>query len=157
MRILKALEDFFTEDDWAFGRVENRPILRMGFSGQNGNWTCYAQAREEDEQFLFYAICPLTIPENRRSAVSEYLTRANYGMVVGNFEMDLDDGEVRFKSSVDVQDVELSPALVRNAVYPAALMMDKYLPGLIGILGGKEAKDAIDEIEAEDRVDLTKS
>lgn len=157
MRILKALERFFAEDDWSFSRVENRPILRMGFAGKSGNWTCYAQAREEDEQFLFYAICPLSIPEARRAAVSEYLTRANYGMIIGNFEMDLDDGEVRFKSSVDVQDVELTDVLIRNTVYPAALMMDKYLPGLVAILGGQGPKDAIDDIEAEDRVDLTKS
>jgi hypothetical protein len=157
MRILKALEEFFGADDWAFARVDNRPILRMGFQGKNGNWTCYAQSREEDEQFLFYAICPLAIPEARRTAVAEYLTRANYGMIIGNFEMDFDDGEVRFKSSVDVQGIELVPDLIRNAAYPACLMMDKYLPGLIAILGGVSAQDAIDEVEEEDRVDLTKS
>lgn len=157
MRILKALEEFFGEDDWSYSRVENRPILRMGFQGKSGNWTCYAQSREEDEQFLFYAICPLAIPEARRSAVNEYITRANYGMIIGNFEMDLDDGEVRFKSSLDVQGVELTHDLIRNAAYPACLMMDKYLPGLVAILGGTSAKDAIDDVEVEDRVDLTKS
>lgn len=157
MRILKALEEFFGEDDWAYSRVENRPILRMGFQGKSGNWTCYAQSREEDDQFLFYAICPLAIPESRRSALCEYITRANYGMIIGNFEMDLDDGEVRFKSSLDIQGVELTPDLIRNAAYPACLMLDKYLPGVVAILGGVSAKDAIDDVEAEDRVDLTKS
>ena len=33
----------------------------------------------------------------------KYLTLANYGVVNGNFEMDLSDGEIRYKSYVDAR------------------------------------------------------
>ena len=53
--------------------------------GENGSWTCYAQTREDDQQFLFYALCPIRAPDKKRAAVAEFITRANYGMVIGNF------------------------------------------------------------------------
>ena len=34
--------------------------------------------------------------EIKRQDIAEYLTRANYGMVMGNFEMDYSDGEIRY-------------------------------------------------------------
>jgi len=43
---------------------------------------------------------------------------------VGGFEFDLDDGEVRFKTSLPLGNAAASPE-------PAA--MDRYLPGLIAV------------------------
>jgi len=39
--------------------------------------------------------------------VNEFLTRANYGLNIGNFEMDFQDGEIRFKTAIDVEEVIL--------------------------------------------------
>jgi hypothetical protein len=157
-RIMTTLMAFFDQEDWSYVQVADRPILKLGFTGKNGNWTCYAQVRELDEQFVFYSICPLNVPERKRPAVMEFLTRANYGLVIGNFEMDLDDGEIRYKASLDAESCELSLGMVKNAVYANVLMMDKYLPGILSILGGNvPPAEAIDEIEAEDRRDLSRS
>lgn len=157
-RIMSALMAFFDEEEWSYARVPDRPILKLGYTGKTGNWTCYAQVRELDEQVLFYSICPLTVGPAKRLAVAEYLTRANYGLIIGNFEMDLDDGEIRYKTSLDAENSELTSGMIRNAVYASVLMMDKYLPGILSILGGNvPPKQAIDEIEAEDRADISKS
>jgi hypothetical protein len=40
-----------------------------------------------------------TIPESSREDASEFLVRTNWNLSLGNFEMDLADGEVRFKTS----------------------------------------------------------
>ncbi len=36
--------------------------------------------------------------------MNEFITRANYGLPSGNFEMNYDTGEVRFRTSVFVTD-----------------------------------------------------
>jgi hypothetical protein len=75
--------------------------------------------------------------------------RANYGMIVGNFEIDLDDGEVRYKTSVDVEGVTATRQLIQNLVAPNVITMDRYLPGLLSVaFGGKHPAEAIAEIEA---------
>lgn len=146
--VYDAMVRFFREDDWKFEQVEGKPILRMGFAGDNGKWTCMARAIEDAQQFIFYSIAPANVPEDKRREMAEFITRANYGMRIGNFEMDFSDGELRYKSSIDGEDDRLSAPLVKHMVYPNVLMMDKYLPGILGILyGNKTAQQAIEEIE----------
>jgi len=134
--ILDAATSFFKEDGWSFTQLEDQPVLTMGFQGENGQWSCYAQAREEQAQLLFYSVCPVKTPEDRRMAVAEFLTRANYGMFIGNFELDFGDGEIRYKTSIDVDGDRLSEGLVRPLVYANVLMMDRYLPGFMSVIYG---------------------
>lgn len=146
--ILETAIQFFTEDDWKFSRVEDKPLLSLIAHGRNSNLHCWAEAREEQEQFVFYSVCPIKVPEQKRLAVAEYLTRANYGLVIGNFEMDFSDGEVRYKTSIDVEGDELTPALVKNLVYVNLHTHDRYLPGLMGIIfANLSPQQAISQIE----------
>lgn len=150
MSIFDAMQRFFDEDGWPTRRVEpDGPTLVTGFRGASGNWTCVAVAVEDQQQFLFYSVAPINAPAESHAAVAEYLTRANYGLHVGNFELDYRDGEIRFKTSVDVEGASLVASLVRNLVYLNCLMMDRYLPGLLGVIHAGEAPaDAIAKAEA---------
>lgn len=146
--ILEALEKFFTEDDWNYTQLEGKTILRMGFRGKSGNWTCYAQAREEQKIFIFYSVSSINVPEEKRSTIAEFITRANYGLLNGNFEMDYSDGEVRYKTSIDVENDELTSPLVHNLVYANVWTMDRYFPGVMAVIyGNVPAADAIQQIE----------
>jgi hypothetical protein len=137
--ILDTAISFFQQDEWSFTQLEDQPILRLGFQGENGQWSCYAQAREEHAQLLFYSVCPVNVPEDRRMAVAEFLTWANYGLFIGNFELDMTDGEIRYKTSIDVEGDRLSPALVKPLVYTNVMMMDRYLPGIMSVIYGNVA------------------
>ena len=81
-------------------------------------------------------------------AVAEFITRANFGMIIGNFEFDYSDGEIRYKTSVDLEGVEVQSNLLRNLVYANVLTMDKYFTGLMRVMyGGITPDEAIREIE----------
>jgi hypothetical protein len=109
---------------------------------------CYAIVRVDLEEFLFYAVAPVKVPEDVRIAVAEYVTRANYGLRIGNFELDYSDGEVRYKSSIDFEGQTLTSELIRNAIYPAVHTMDRYLSGLLRVsFGGATPLEAIEEVE----------
>ena len=139
---------FFEEDGWAFNQLGEPPLLQLPFRGENGTWTCLAQSRDDVGQFVFYSLCPVDAPEEQRAAVAEFLTRANYGLILGNFELDYEDGEIRYKTSIDVADDRLSPELIRNLVYTNVLVMDRYLPGIMKVIYGQvPAADAIQEVE----------
>jgi hypothetical protein len=151
MRAFEAVGKFMEEDGWHPQPLDENFVYRAYFVGHNGEVTCFAQVRPDLEQFIFYVVMPVRAPANMRVAVAEYLTRANYGLRIGNFEMDFDDGEVRYKSSLDFEGVELTSGLIRNAIYPAVQTMDRYLPGLLSVIfGGKSAEEAIYAIEEEE-------
>jgi len=95
-----------------------------------------------DRQGTFYA-------GNQKVGVALYLTRANYGLVIGNFELDLDDGEVRLKASIDVEGATLTEALVDHLVIAGAVTTDRYIPGLQAVIDGVSARDAIAAVDRE--------
>ena len=147
-RILDAVKQFLDEDDWPYSLMDERPVYKTGFEGKNGQFTCYAQERAEQQQFVFYSIFPVRVPDNKLAELSEFITRANYGMIIGNFELDYADGEIRYKTSVDVEDVDLVEPLVRHMMYANVLTMDKYFPGLMRVLyAGISPADAVGEVE----------
>jgi hypothetical protein len=147
-QILEEIVSFFTKDDWPYTKIKGEPVLLTAFQGENGKWNCSAKVREEQEQFVFYSICPANAPENKRLAVAEFLTRANSGMIIGNFELDFADGEIRFKTSIDVDGDTLTSALIKRLVYANVTMMDEYLPGIMSVIDGEVSpEDAIAQIE----------
>ncbi len=146
--IFDTVTKFFNDDEWYFMQLGGKPILQMTFQGKNGKWTCYAQVNEEQYLFFFYSVCPVNTPEEKRPVVAEFITRANYGMKIGNFEMDYNDGEVRYKTSVDVENDRLSTVLISNLVYANVWTMDRYLSGLLSVIySDVTPAEAIQKIE----------
>lgn len=52
--------------------------------------------------FVLYLYHPLTVLQPLRLQAAEFITRANYGLPVGNYELDFEDGELRFKIGLPV-------------------------------------------------------
>lgn len=148
MQAFELLSSYLDDDEWFPRRIEGKYAYSMSYSGKNGDLRCYAIVRVDLEEFLFYAVAPVKVPDEVRMAVAEYITRANYGLRIGNFELDYSDGEVRYKSSLDFESQSLTPDLIRNAIYPAVHTMDRYLPGLLRVsFGGATPHEAIEEVE----------
>ncbi|MDJ1174803.1 YbjN domain-containing protein [Roseofilum capinflatum] len=141
-----VVRDFFEQDDWEFIQVESG-LLQLAFQGENGRWRCYARIYEGDKQFLFYSLFPVAVPEGDRRLMAELLTKANYGMILGNFELDFADGELRYKTSIDVEGDRLTVALVRSLVYANVTIMDRYLPAIVAVLEGSSISEALQRVE----------
>ena len=146
--IYDATVQFFKEEEWVFVEIEGKPALSLNYAGKSGTWSCFAKAEEDKDMMLFYSYCPVKVPENKRPLVGDFLTRANYGLLIGNFEMDYNDGEVRYKTSIDVEGDQLSKALVKRLVYDNLAVMDRYLPGVLSVIyGGASPTEAIAQAE----------
>ena len=149
--ISEVMLDFFSEDDWDYYWWEEGETLQLECQVSNGRLTCYAKAINDKQQFVFYSLCPLTASEERKIAIAEFITKVNYGMVIGNFEFDFSDGEIRYKTSLDVEGDRLSHALIKQAVYINVLTMDKYLPALAAVINNELSVDeAIAQVESQE-------
>jgi hypothetical protein len=123
----------------------------MEYEGENGKWRCYAHVIEERQRFVFLSSLANFVPKLMRLEAAEYLTRANFGMEVGNFEMDFSDGTVRYRTSVDIEGGDLTTMMIKNLAYVNIAVMDQYLPGLRKVvIDGIEPEKAIEEVEAEE-------
>ena len=136
--LLSELKRVFAENGWPYSEVGGARVLLAELAGPAGRWDFYAQAVEEKGLVLLYSIAPRRVPEERRLDVSAFLTRANYGLADGNFELDFDDGEVRYKTVLHVHGDELDGLLVKRAVRANGLALETYLP-TIGSLSSSTA------------------
>src|SRR5262249_5359415 len=104
----------------------------------------YAEADEVRDQFLFYSVLPDAVPEDRRVAVAELLTRANAALHIGSFEMTFADGEVRFRASIDVSRATLTPGLIDPLVRASWVLVDQHLPAVRAVVADEQSPaDAI--------------
>lgn len=131
--ILDALRKYLQSQEVPFQDAPELSALRLGFTGENGNWVCLAVADDKRKLARFYSIAPFTIPPARRAAVNEYLARVGFNMPVGGFELDLDDGEVRLKTSLPLGKAKPTQELLAGLVWPNVAAMDRYLAGLVAV------------------------
>jgi len=109
----------------------------------------------EEGRFVFYLEFRERCSEARIGDVVDFITRANFGLTIGNFEMDIETGVIRFKSSIDYQGTPLAAAMVRRAILSAMEAVEIYEPGLVRVLAeGVSARTAIEEVEAQLDSDL---
>ncbi len=133
-RLYDALVMFLQEDDWKFTPLPAETAALMTFNAENASYLCYARVREEHEQVMFYTIYPLRAPAERRSEVAEFVARVNYGLALGNLELDVTDGELRFKVSADVSAAPFTLPLLRSLMQTSIATADRYYPGFTALL-----------------------
>ncbi|MFP4122199.1 MAG: YbjN domain-containing protein [Coleofasciculus sp.] len=146
--IFQVMVSFFQEEKWAFKQLYNS-TLHLLFQGKNGQLNCYARAREAQQQFVFYSLCPVKVSQKKRKQLGEFVCRANFGMIIGNFELDFNTGEIRYKTSIDIKDNFLTEETLKQLVYTNVLTMDQYLPGIEAVISSKTSpEEAITKIES---------
>jgi hypothetical protein len=147
-KAIAAFETFCESNQWRC-EVVDESTLRGVVSGHNAQWPWYVN---EGKSFLvFHGLCPVRVPRGKRPLAAEYLARANYGLLWGNFELDWSDGEVRFKTVLAL-DGQRAPsnAQLEHLAFGNCWALDRYLPGLFAILYGKlTPRQAIKEAEAD--------
>lgn len=140
--------EFFQQEDWTYTVTKNPSILRVACEGKSGKWFCYAKIDEIEQRFAFYSVSPHQASPEKLLNVAEYTSRANYGMTIGNFELDFADGEIRYKTSIDFQDNQPNFGAIAQLVYTNISMMERYLPGILAVIEEDiEPNEAIETIE----------
>lgn len=140
MRITEALVAWFEARGTTVVAISDATFSAPA-QGENGEWILFANAREEQEQVLIHSTLPDAVPADRRVEMALFLTRANFGLVIGSFELDLSDGELRYKTSVDVEGSELTDAMIDRLMTANVATFDQHLPSIRAVLDGASGLD----------------
>jgi hypothetical protein len=135
-RAFEAVVRYFEENDWKFTPRPEEQTLIFGVTGKNGRYQCFAHVGAEHPVVSVHSIAGVRVPEARLSAMAEFLIRANYGLCIGNFAMDFSDGEVRYKTSLDIRDGELTAEMIEVLVHANLSTMDRYFSGMLAVVSG---------------------
>ncbi|SFB38583.1 hypothetical protein SAMN05216249_1307 [Acetitomaculum ruminis DSM 5522] len=80
-----------------------------------------------------------------KASMSEFICRINYGMRIGNFEFDLDNGNIFFKAFANCKGENLpTDEMLKIYIFAPVESFKKYAKGMINIINKKRtAKEAI--------------
>lgn len=92
---------------------------------------------------IAYGLISLKADSESMAQICEYLTRANYGLTIGNFELDHRDGEIRYKVSMNCRDALPGDSALEDLVAIPTAMYNRYGNGLLAVsMGMMSAEDA---------------
>lgn len=106
----------------------------------------------DEEDFQSFFSIPSHVPTNRRGAMAEFIAYVNWGLKYGEFVLDMaGDGELQYHVGVPASVLRGDPNVeVDRLIGIPAVMLDRYTQGVIGVLQGKDPKDAYDACEKAD-------
>ncbi len=152
MIIAEAVKTFLREDELSFSFDENAGLIKLGvnISGKL-NFLDYLIVIKESS-YLVDAACPLRAEvsdEKMMAALAEYVCRVNYGLPNGDFELGMDNGEIRYKIHIDCRSGMPNAETVKHSIIWPAIMFERYGTGFTELIfSSAKPKDIIKRIES---------
>lgn len=93
--------------------------------------------------FVLVAHLAPDAPQGAREAVMRRMMRANVELVHGRFEMDPDEGAMRYRATVDFTGGELAEATIRHAILAAMQAVEAHAEALCALACGRAPIEAL--------------
>jgi len=144
----------FVDRELRYSEHEERRTVTADFRGEVGSFRLMSRIDDDDSLLQVFVYIPIRATPGSRAAIAEAVSRANFGMKVGKFELDMSDGELLFQAAhILVPDSEgetfLPDQVIGRVIGTALAMVDKYTPAFLSIIYGNETpSDAIRCVES---------
>lgn len=152
LRIFNSVRKYLDEHNFKYRADEKKGIIRLGINipGKVRNVKLHLDFAYED---CYIVICffPNNAPEHKYTDILRLINYINFGAKFGNFEMDEEDGEIRYRMTVDCEDITPSSAMIEKSIYIPATMLRKFGEYMIDIIMEyKTSEDVIKSLEEND-------
>jgi hypothetical protein len=137
--VKRCIQSVVTELGWKYladDDVGAEEVVSLFGSGELGNWVLISRILPDKRELLIMATAQENVPENARKHAVDFITRANFGILNGFFDMDLDDGDCRFASRVQYgfMDEEQFKVNFKKTFHIVHGTFSKYLSGIHAVI-----------------------
>lgn len=151
-QIVDAVRDWLDGDEWHYEYNAEHHLINMGINLKSKIKSGKIFIDIKDDCYVVYLYSPIDGDKDKIDELLKYLTLANRGLLNGNFELDLSDGEIRYKTFVNCDGMKTLPTeVIQDSIYIPCIMMDRYGDGIAALaLGFSDAETEIKKIEDKD-------
>jgi hypothetical protein len=132
--LLESVTRFLDSRGWPI--EHDGAMVRTLIRTDDQAFICAIVVVESAGQIVVYSIHPSTVEPAQRGAVAEFVNRANAALTVGNLEIDLDSGQVRFRTGLAVGSSSASDEMVERAIVDNVASAVAYFPVVDAVAGG---------------------
>ncbi|MBA3672418.1 MAG: YbjN domain-containing protein [Gemmatimonadaceae bacterium] len=140
--IFQQLLDGFAATGWTAHNIVT-PWVSVNLTGKTGVYENRFYAAEDINVVVCRTRMQLFIPKKQHRRAMELITRVNYELIIGSFDLDLDDGMLGFRVSYDLENGVMSPEMVANLACCAVSAIDRWYPPLMEVIYGGKAVAAV--------------
>lgn len=141
----RALVRHFTDNDYKFVPDPEARSVQFFINGAAALYDCRVQLTHNEELIQCRVFLPVSARErNMRPLVAETLDRANHGMPLGGFHIDMDSGEICFHFGHVIGERELDDETISGVLSVGLYTSDRYFPAVMRVMfGGCTPADAV--------------
>ena len=113
--VFQRLSAWLDEGGWTYSSFPEKQYVTMPCRLKEAVVRVILGTAEHDgwERLLVMVSYPVRIAEDKRIAVLEALSKINYGLTFGTFDMDMTDGEVRYRVTMEADTGITQPMMDR--------------------------------------------
>ncbi|MDM8083993.1 YbjN domain-containing protein [Cellulomonas cellasea] len=144
---------FFEAREWVVEAAEDPSLMLLHTTDDEAQpWPVLVHVNDEPAGVRIFSVLPDDVPAEHRAAVVELLALINYGLLSGAVEIDLEDGEVRARTGIEIGEAELDDAafdaLLEAALITNLALMDTAWDALHDVAAGRsDAASAAAQID----------
>lgn len=140
-----TLVGHFESNGVNFNSDEEHKVVFFTMCGDAAVYTCRFRITHDDDVLQIDLALPVLARQPKvREQVLELVARANRGLPIGRFDLDLSDGQVTFHIGHAFGSSGLQDEDVRRLFSTAMATVDRYFPALMRLIyGGHTAEDAV--------------
>ena len=114
---------------------EKGSLIKLGIGLKNGNCDAFINVDLEWRACIIAVFCPIKVEENKRRRVAELLNGLNYNLRIGNFELDSESGDIRFRTSQLFHELnEDSELIFRRQMDLCMHSLDNVIPVIMSVV-----------------------
>ena len=144
------VERLLASDDWKCRKSQNKgsSIFEGAVGGFDGIYGSFRFVVAVDDSFVqIFAFLPASAKKHL-AETAEFITRVNYSLKHGSFQMDWNDGEVLYHICVPAEAVHHDGEVFKIMLGLAPMMLSKHSAQLAAVVtGAKTAAEAFRDCE----------
>jgi hypothetical protein len=112
--LLHRFSECLKEADWSHTIDVERNFILLMSTNDLCSFRVLILVKERDEQVVVIISIERRCPPPYRDTMADFCNLINYDMPFGFFSLDGRDGETRYRHSVDVEGIKVTPTFVDN-------------------------------------------
>jgi len=144
-QIFQTLVAHFEANDFRFHADPESRTVQLFITGDHAVYNCRVQLTHGDELIQARIHYPVVARDPKiRPLVAEALARANHGMAIGNFDIDMDTGDINFHLGQVIRDKGLDDDVIGGVFSASLSTADRYFPAVMRVMfAGHTPADAV--------------
>lgn len=130
--------------------TEQRAHIRIHFTGEDIPMTLHLILRADRQLASVYSVMPFLISEEHRNDAAIAVAAANHGLIDGSFDLNLKNGEIRFRLTSCFIESVLSEPLFSYLMFVSAETVDRYNDRFMALNNGDMSLEEFLQLDAAD-------